>query len=249
MRALRSFKLAIENLQETVLRDLSPSRLYYAQVRAINTHGRSSQLSLPPIAIRTRAENGTEFLGDPSESIFSSSFVITLVSVMAMLVSKRCGSFRVCKTIAVLAASDCKPKQSANRRSLQLLINCLVFGFYYSQHRRRLRVEKTEFVRRANYGNERRPLQLYGAIGGVNGATPPMGGANSLIVGGGGSLGGHSPVTFSRRPGSNSTNKSDLLHEEMSEDDQSVRTMIVSVFFCCCFCLCQVRSFSMPCHF
>jgi hypothetical protein len=66
-------------------------------------------------------------------------------------------------------------------------------------------MEKTEFVRRLNYGTDRRPLQLYGAIG-----------ANL------------SPAPINRRPDSNNTNKSELLNEQNSEDEQSVRTMIVS---------------------
>lgn len=69
---------------------------------------------------------------------------------------------------------------------------------------KRHRVEKTEFVRRLNYGN-----QLYGAIGANLSPAPPA----------------------KRRPDSNNTNKSELLNEQLSEDDQSVRTMIVSLFF------------------
>ncbi|CAD5215282.1 unnamed protein product [Bursaphelenchus okinawaensis] len=86
-----------------------------------------------------------------------------------------------------------------------LLINCGVFAYIYVQHRRRLQAEKTQFAREQNYGNERRPLQLYGTIG---------------------AGGGLSPATLIRRPESNNTNKSDLMNEPVSEDEQSVRTMI-----------------------
>ncbi|KAI6215486.1 Immunoglobulin domain protein [Aphelenchoides besseyi] len=155
---------------EILLKDLQPSRIYYAQVRAINTHGRSSELSLPAIAIRTRAENGTEFFGSVTDNIFSSRLVTYFFIIMVVL----------------------------------LITNCCIFSYYYCwKKKKNQQREKTEFIRRTNYGNGR-PLQLYGAIGG----------------------GLHSPATFNRRPDSNNTNKSDLLHDQLSEDDQSVRTMI-----------------------
>lgn len=78
----------------------------------------------------------------------------------------------------------------------------------FARKRKRRRAEKTEFVRRINYGNNRQPLQLYGAIGANLNSPAP-----------------------NRRPESNNTNKSELLNERLSEeDDQSVRTMIVSSF-------------------
>jgi hypothetical protein len=87
-----------------------------------------------------------------------------------------------------------------------LVLNVILFCIY-TRKRKRRRAEKTEFVRRHNYGNDRRPLQLYGAIG-ANLKSPAP----------------------NRRPESNNTNKSELLNERLSEeDDQSVRTMIVSL--------------------
>lgn len=92
-----------------------------------------------------------------------------------------------------------------------LVVNCCVFICMYTQHRRKKRAEKTQFVRQSNYGENRRNLQLYGTIG---------------------AGGGLSPATLIKRPESNNTNKSDIFNEPMSEDEQSVRTMIVS---CCLF--------------
>ncbi|CAD5221234.1 unnamed protein product [Bursaphelenchus xylophilus] len=152
------------------LSGLEPSRIYFAQVRAINERGWVSDWS-DWIQVRTLNANGTAHLEETDDNMFANNWILFFLIIMGGL----------------------------------LLVNCGVFAYIYIQHRRRLQAEKTQFVRQSNYGNERRPLQLYGTIG---------------------AGGGLSPATLIRRPESNNTNKSDLLNEPISEDEQSVRTMI-----------------------
>lgn len=173
---------------EVLLKDLRPSSLYYAQVRAINSQGRSSALTLPAIAIRTRAENGTDFMNDFEEGMFSPTFFTILIMVTGILL------VNILFMQLILHVR--------NFQVVNVILLCI-----YNRKKKRRRAEKTEFVRRLNYGNDRRPLQLYGAIG-----------ANL-----------NSPAVANRRPNSNNTNKSELLNDQLSEeDDQSMRTMIVS---------------------
>ncbi|KAI6240070.1 Immunoglobulin domain protein [Aphelenchoides fujianensis] len=129
---------------EVLLKDLQPSRVYYAQVRAINTHGRTSELSLPAIAIRTRGENGTDSFMTAGDGMLAGPFVTSLIIVMGLLI----------------------------------FCNCMIAVYICIRRRKRQQREKTD------------------------------------------------PATFARRPDSNNTNKSELLHDQLSEDDQSVRTMI-----------------------
>lgn len=86
-----------------------------------------------------------------------------------------------------------------------LLVVCNLCVLCHLKHRKKRRKlqEKTEYVRTTlmNTGDGTiRPVQTYGAVGG----TPAM----------------------RRRPDSSNTNRSELLNDRASEDDQSVRTMI-----------------------
>lgn len=88
---------------------------------------------------------------------------------------------------------------------LLVCCNCCIMCYMRRKSKRRKLQEKTEYVRTTlmNAGDGTvRPVQTYGAVGG----TPAM----------------------RRRPDSSNTNRSELLNDRASEDDQSVRTMIVS---------------------
>ncbi|VDK46800.1 unnamed protein product [Anisakis simplex] len=94
--------------------------------------------------------------------------------------------------------------------ALLLVINCLLLC-YMQRHQRKKKLqaisythtlpEKTEMVRKTNNaGGDVRPVQMYGALTNTDGIY---------------------------RPDSANTNRSELAYEQPSEDDQSVRTMIV----------------------
>uniref|UniRef100_A0A915DCH9 Nephrin n=1 Tax=Ditylenchus dipsaci TaxID=166011 RepID=A0A915DCH9_9BILA len=78
---------------------------------------------------------------------------------------------------------------------------CLLYCCRRSQRKKKLQ-EKTEIARTLNHSTDGsgRPIQIYGTMTGTPGAN--------------------------RRPDSNNTNKSELLNEPVSEDNQSVRTII-----------------------
>lgn len=83
-------------------------------------------------------------------------------------------------------------------------------------------LEKTEIARSLNHNgagiNGARPIQIYGTMIGGTGMS------NGHVTG--------TPILANnRRPDSTNTNKSELLNEPLtSEDNQSVRTIIVSAF-------------------
>ena len=152
-----------------MLYGLDSEKLYYVQIRAINAHHRSSQFSLPVLAVRTLDKYGKDIRKANSDS---EAWVVLAPAVVLAIVILCCANVAICY---------CKSRKK--KRKLH---------------------EKTEYVRTTlmNVGDGNvRPLQTYGAVG-----TPSM----------------------RRRPDSSTTNRSELLNDRGSEDDQSVRTMIVS---------------------
>uniref|UniRef100_A0A7E4VGA4 Nephrin n=1 Tax=Panagrellus redivivus TaxID=6233 RepID=A0A7E4VGA4_PANRE len=154
---------------QAIINNLQPEKVYFAQIRAVNEHHRSSEFSLPAVEIRTLDEMGAEVVSTYSSSPFSSTTIYAAVIVIVLLI----------------------------------LANCCIVCFMRQRKRQKKLHEKTEYARTTTLMNTAdgsvRPVQTYGAVG-----TPSM----------------------RRRPDSSNTNRSELLNDRASEDDQSVRTMI-----------------------
>uniref|UniRef100_A0AC34FM39 Nephrin n=1 Tax=Panagrolaimus sp. ES5 TaxID=591445 RepID=A0AC34FM39_9BILA len=150
-----------------ILYGLEPDKLYYVHIRAINAHQKSSQFSLPVLAVKTLDKYGKDIRRAGTDM---GTWEYLGPAVGATIILLCCVNVFIC---------------------------C-----WKSRNKKRKLHEKTEYVRTTlmNVGDGNvRPVQTYGAVG-----TPSM----------------------RRRPDSSTTNRSELLNDRGSEDDQSVRTMI-----------------------